>query len=121
MSKVIQSPVARYPGSVTLPDYYLFDRLIAWEDAYDQAAAAEGVRKANEIAKAVLPMVDEWHITGIDEHPTQLPATPKVAVIELLTWLLGEITQVIRGEDDSPLSVGASSNTLPETESAPQS
>ncbi len=102
MPKTITSPVKRFPGTVTLPDSYGFGELIQWEHHMARMGELTGAEQVATVAEAILPMVSEWHITGLPEKPEALPATPRVPIINLVTWLMREIGAVIDGGEDLP-------------------
>lgn len=96
------SPSKKYPGTVKLPEWYDWGRVMAYDAAIDRARAAgdnalEGMRLQ---AEAIIPMVDEWHIVGLPEKPSVLPATPLNAAVLLNKWLLSSIQSVIGAVDD---------------------
>jgi hypothetical protein len=102
MGKRHDSPVKRYPGYVIMPDYFSWGQMIAWDECVTRAGAAEGTlpRMAAQ-ADGVLSMVEEWHITGIAEKPTALPASPVRPAAELMGWVIGLINSMIV-EAESP-------------------
>jgi hypothetical protein len=107
--KRIDSPIPQFPGHVVLPDYYLFDRVIPWDEAFSENLSERGMIGAKVAAEAIPPMVEEWHIDGITNGV--IPATPRVPAIKLITWLIDEIQRVIEGADAvNPPTGGASTN-----------
>lgn len=102
MSKTLISPVKRYPGSITLPDYLTFPQVNAWEEAMQAAnTEAEDATKALPHAwKAAREIVSEWNLEGID--PAKPPATPRIAAVELATWIIGAINALFRDEEIDP-------------------
>lgn len=101
-----KSQVAKFPGTVKLPDALTFPQLQAWENAFGQADVSGDtyILQARRVLPAICEIVQEWHITGIPDNPTPetFPATPPRAVAELLGWLIGLINDVVRGDTDSP-------------------
>jgi hypothetical protein len=118
MTKRIDSPIPRYPGYILLPDYYGFGELIAWGESVDKWPAIETIESMTDRLQSfraqeasVLPMVAEWHIEGLPEHPDHLPATPIASAIKLLGWVIGEVGRIINEDEAiSPLSEGASTD-----------
>ena len=119
--KTVTSPVAKYPGTVDLPDFYLFDRAIPWDDAQETVLNAKGLRKFEELAKAIYPMIDGWHIDNLPADPAQWPIHPRSPFYGFIQWLFSEVSAVYYGVDESPLSDGASSDGSTVTETDPQS
>lgn len=125
--RTITSPVKRFPGTVTLPDYLTFPQAITWEKAIDEANALRdpvldnegnpardkngrvirvtksGVTEAeylNVWTPALLSVVQAWSLDGFSVEPFQ--ATPRAALISLFSWLIGEITALYDDSEDIP-------------------
>lgn len=125
----IQSPVKRWPGTVTIPEYLTIPQAMAFEDAINNAKDLlpevtpviigednkfpeltkeqkeyVDVKLSSSWANAVLPgilaCVNEWNLEGLDKD--NFPATPKVSRIELLSWLMGEISKLYNEADEIP-------------------
>lgn len=101
--KTITSPVKRFPGTVTLPDYLNVPQATAWEKA--QAAAEAIDREASTNAEyiaawvgGITAVVQVWNLDGFTADPFQ--TTPRLAVIELMAWLIREITRLYVDDDD---------------------
>jgi hypothetical protein len=118
MGKRIESPVKRYPGHVVIPDYYDFGQLMAWDDGvsrWPELSENPTFQQQLEVKQAqaasIIPMIEAWHIEGIPEKPTALPATPIRAAVQLLGWLTGEIGRaILEDETIDPTPGGASTN-----------
>ena len=96
MSKVITSPVDRWPGTVTLSDPLTFPQALAVEDALDAVDKEATQRRQNyTILPGLLACIEEWHIEGkgFPKSPTAetFPSTPAIAAAELIAWLIEEI------------------------------
>ena len=114
MAKIIQSPVTRWPGSVTLPDNHSFPQEATWEAAIE--AVGEGATVIDTAAKpagamvilpAILAIVQEWALGGgFPEKPTleHFPATPKQSSALLIAWIIGEISAMYEEAVDVPLA-----------------
>lgn len=107
MAKVIESPVKRFSGTVVLPDYLTFPQYEIFNECRLEAKKAK--EESKDQRKAVLPgilaCVSEWHLANL--APEQLtaetfPATPAVAVSQLIGWLVVELTRMIFEVDESP-------------------
>lgn len=105
MSKVIESPVKRFPGRVTLSDPLTMPQYMAWVDA---AQAAELVdhpaKKQVAYLPGVLACVEKWELTGIPEKPTvdTFPASPAQSSVKLVFVLVNAIWEIVNAEDEVP-------------------
>lgn len=124
MSRVITSPVKRWPGTVTLADPLNYEQLAAWQDAVSEAERIKAALQAPlgttlivgdivgypQIAQVFLPgvcaCVEAWDIGGTGwpavVGPGTIPATPRAPAARLLSWLIGEISNTISEADDIP-------------------
>lgn len=117
MSKVITSPVKRFPGTVTLSDPFTLEQAIAWElaqiAANDLTVEVErpGGKKGFDLRKgavegqriqAYIPafrvVVEAWNLENFSPDPWT--ATPIGDMYRLTSWLLDEVRRVYFGEDD---------------------
>lgn len=96
------SPSKKYAGTVKLPEWYDWGRLMAYDAALDRARqAGDNTLEALKCqSEAIIPMVEEWHIQGLPEKPSTLPATPLNAAVTLNRWLLASVQSVIGAVDD---------------------
>jgi len=110
VSKIITSPVKRYPGTVILADPLTFPQAFAFEDAL---AAVQEIRESGSMARmryAILPgilaCVEAWRLEKLPEQPAldSFPSTPRQSVSELIDWLTREITTLYQESDDVPLA-----------------
>lgn len=97
MPKTITSPVKHFPGTVTLSDPLTFPQTFAFEDATEVSQKlgkdASFNRHLHALLPGILACVENWDIKGIaNPTPGTFPSTPSAAVIDLLTWLVNEIT-----------------------------
>lgn len=108
MSKVITSPVRKWPGTVTLAEPMTFPQYIAWRDAMKQAQAyltekGEAAMQAeyDQILLAGLrPCVEAWGLnSGFTPEP--FPATPRAASSKLIAWLIRETSAIANAADDT--------------------
>ncbi len=96
--KTITSPIAKFPGTVDLPDYLDWPQLIAWQEKFGAITEGMTVAQASRLqAEAVIGVVQAWHLGGIPVTPAQLPAS--VAGVKLLGWLIGEISRLIADDE----------------------
>jgi hypothetical protein len=110
VSKVITSPVKRFPGTVTLSDPLTFPQAIAFEDGL---AAVRSDREAGSITKVrfallpgVLACVEAWRLGNFPESPSvdSFPSTPRQSVAELIDWLVGEVSALYQESEEVPLA-----------------
>lgn len=99
MGKLIHSPVDKFPGDVTLLNPVPYPAYIEWEKALIFEGTPKETDKQQALFKGVRAMVEKWEIPNFDiDNP---PAAPnRVAIINLLAWLVTEIGIVINGESD---------------------
>lgn len=100
MSKVITSPVKRWPGSVTLADPLTFPQFIAWRDAVRAASEHRGdlLRYSEALLPGVRACVEKWELANFKPDP--FPATPRQSSDRLLAWLVREINAIASAGDD---------------------
>ena len=109
MSKVITSPVKRFPGTVTLSDPLTFPQVFAFDDAIKEVNAlpeddTSWTRKYYIIMQGICPCIEQWNLEGLGQLTADnFPATPKVPIANLIMWLAGEIYQLYRDAEDVPL------------------
>ena len=115
MSKVITSPIKKWPGTVTLSDPLTYPQFFAVEDAI-----AEGNRLVEEAKEAgkeisqqrytaaviggVLKCVEAHDLKGLPSPltPDNFPASPALSSMRLASWLIEEVTTIYTSEDESP-------------------
>ena len=108
----IESPVKKFTGSVTLPDFLNIGQVRAFEDAYfgdPNKVIREGERafvsvSDEKMLPVILDIVLEWNLEGQPEQPTleTVVMTPQNAGHELVSWIGGELFKLWRGETDIP-------------------
>lgn len=123
MSKVLTSPVKRWPGTITIPDFLTIDQAIKWEEAVkradsilpecepfkkgekltdkqvDNISAKTSAKWVGMILPGILACVESWNI-GID--PNNFPATPPISRIKLISWIMSEISKLYEEENEIP-------------------
>ena len=108
MSKVITSPVKRWPGTVTLSSPLNYPQAIALETAINAAGALpdDAGRLAYEYAllPAILGCVEGWKLEGLPEQigNDNFPATPRISSARLLSWLIEQVMSLYAEADESP-------------------
>lgn len=111
MSKIIVSPVKRWPGSVTLSDPLTYPQLIAYQLAQvDAQAIIERKGRRSEyyhcLLRGFFACVERWELSGKGWPDTvtadNIPSTPIAASEKLIEWLLGEVTVLLIEADSGP-------------------
>ncbi len=110
MSKVIKSPVERWPGEVVLSDPLTFPQVFELRDALDATEALENPsfeRTNFTLLPAALKCVERWNLQGFPENPTptDFPASPKKARTDsatLIAWLIVEVGQLMTDAENVP-------------------
>ena len=100
--KIVESPVKKFPGSVTFRDPLPYTVILLYERAARSLDIATG-----DIGETFLPVlfaaISEWNLEGIPENPTteNFPGSPRGAINRLLAWLLKELTALYKGNEDT--------------------
>ncbi len=108
MSKILTSPVKKWPGEVILSDPLTFPQVFAFEDALgaarEQGENATVLRANAALLPGVIACVEEWHLANFPEHPTPetFPATPARASAQVVAWLVGEIGKLFSEAEEVP-------------------
>jgi len=97
-----------------MPDFLTLPQVIAFEDANEKIIELiKSLPEAGRVKRSrldeinlpvILAIVIEWRIVGIDEKPTieKMPVTPRKESAELISWLIGEISRLYKGETEIP-------------------
>jgi hypothetical protein len=106
MSRVITSPVKRWPGTITLSDPLTYEQVFAWQDAIEAGKKA-GEEYGNSLLRIVAVMRPgilaciERHDLGGGFSLDRWPATPAGSANQLAAWVIGEITRLFdEAEED---------------------
>lgn len=117
MSKHIDSPVKRWPGSVLLRCPVPLEPYTAWKRSIESIVASKDGSTFGDIADnpelvrlalpGIMAMVEAWDLGG--DFPKNVtadtfPFIPRIPSFKLIVWLINEISQVIGEEDDLPLT-----------------
>jgi len=108
MSKIITSPVKKYPGTVTLADPLTFPQAIAFEGMLDAVKTLNGDATQTKVNQVCLPgilaCVEDWKLDNFPDAPAldNWPATPRVASATLVDWLISEITGLYGEAEPDP-------------------
>lgn len=105
MSKIITSPVKRFPGTVTLADPLTFPQYLAWQRALNSAQAHrdDNAEFVGTLLPGLFACVESWSLTGFPESvtPATFPATPRISSDRIVGWLIREIGALIREADEA--------------------
>jgi len=107
MSKIIQSPVKRWPGTITIAEPLTMPQYMAWLDCNEAAKASDNNQKRPAIfLPGILAVVEKWELANFPVAPTvdTFPASPAISAIKLIAALVGEIWEVVNAEDEPPLA-----------------
>ena len=107
---VIASPIARFPGEITLPAALTFPQFAAWRDsvmaAQERLEKSPGDFGASDAAllPGILAVVAEWRIDKLPQPLTadNFPATPRRASNALVAWLVRCISALVNEEEETP-------------------
>jgi hypothetical protein len=105
MPKRVLSPSPRWPGGVVLSDPLTLPQALSWEKAIRNMQERGDDATITDVNYALLPgicaCVEKWELEGLgDLTPDTFPATPRRQSIELINWLIGEITAIYTGEEE---------------------
>ena len=110
--KSVSIDAAPFVGTVVMPDYLTLPQVLAFEDANAEIMELrETLGDKLTLAKVnaynlpvILSIVSEWHISGLPEPLTaeNFPASPRLASARFIAQVMGEITELYRGEIDIP-------------------
>ena len=124
MSKILTSPVKKWPGTITLPDFLTIGQAMAWEEAYANATEilpeAEPIQKDEQLTNdqinrvaatwaakwtelilpGIMACVESWNLEGLDHN--NFPATPRMSRVTLVAWIVTEIKKLYDEENEVP-------------------
>ena len=102
MSKVITSPVKRYPGTVTIADPLTYPQYFAFTEAMNAVKKEDDApTQENTALPGVIKCVEEWNIPiKLPVTVDNFPSTPRQSVNKLLGWIIAEITALVYEADD---------------------
>lgn len=116
-TKIIESPIARWLGTVTLKTDVNYADLIAWDDSTSDAEQHLGepiadqpgylqIKDVNRYRRARLPgilhFVSAHTLKGLPSQLTteNFPAVPRVSSARLFVWLRDEVSKIVLGDED---------------------
>lgn len=107
MPKVIESPVKRWAGRVTIADPLTLPQAQAIEASLDKSGdikTVDGKLWLSTIDEnklpAVMVCVEKWELSNFTPDP--FPASPRVDSHKLIDWIYSEIIKVYSGEAEVP-------------------
>ena len=122
MPKIIESPVKKFSGTVTLYEPLTmlmvmeFEASLTTRREFFNEVERDGEKvytlkprtawsaPDSEALKGIIPCVEKWDLEGFPEDvtPDTFPGTPRAASKRLVDWLLAEILKVYSGELEIP-------------------
>ena len=109
MSKVVTSPVKKWPGTVVISDPLSYPQLLRFREALGAVGGNDDWMAVNyAVLPGVMACVEEYHLQGFPEHPTleagpnTFPSTPPQSASRLLAWLIGEINALMAEAEPDP-------------------
>ena len=113
MSKIITSPVDKFPGTVTLSDPLTYPQFLAVQDAVFGIQALRDEPDGKTLTQerinfmylpGLIGCIEEWRLENFPENVTvdTFPSTPGAASGELITWLLSEIIALYSEAEEVP-------------------
>ena len=109
MSKIITSPIKRWPGTATIADPLSFPQAEAIQDVLGLPDEEKPVLPKKRVwltvndkkkLPAVLACVEKWDLENFNPDP--FPASPRHDSHKLVDWIWSEIYKVYIGEFDDP-------------------
>ena len=123
MTKIINSPVKKFPGSITLPDALPLAKVLAFDKAMRAASDLPIIERAAVCLDAIMDCIEVFQIKGQPDKPTSQTFlyTPAAAATDLYIWLLTSVTALVVGEKEIPNDLPPTSEGTPEaTAESPQ-
>ena len=112
MPKLITSPVAHWPGTVTLSDPLTYPQFLAVQDAVlgiqalrDEPGETLTQERINFMyLPGLIGCIEEWRLENFPDEVAvdTFPSTPGLASAELITWLLSEIIALYNEAEEVP-------------------
>ena len=107
MPKTVDCPVKGFSGSVVFHDPLTWDILDIFEDARSKAFAfredAQMTKMYKTFVPGILACVAEWKLDSGKNYAVEpFPSTPIRRCIEMIFWMVDQITTIINGEETDP-------------------
>lgn len=103
MSKIVTSPIKRFPGTVTLPDPMSWDQLSRWGDFVVGLGKNSFANLLTE-AEFIPAFVEKIDIENFPQHPTVDPPKHLKDFASLMSWIMNEVLIVINGDEITPFT-----------------
>jgi len=105
VSKVITSPVKKWPGMVVISDPLSYPQLLRFREALGAVGGNDDWMAVNyAVLPGITACIEEYHLQGFPEQPSaeNWPATPPVSSARLVAWLIGEINALMAEAEPDP-------------------
>jgi len=106
MPKIIQSPVKRWSGTITLSDPLNYPQYVAIQRAFKRVQPEMTQAESHlELLPALLGCIEAWNLNGgFPEKVTtdNFPASPRLSSAKMIAWLIEEISALVNEADESP-------------------
>jgi len=107
MSKTVDCPVKGFSGSVVFHDPLTWDILDTFEEARTKSNEYRDSKDYLKMYKTFVPgilvCVEGWKLDSGKNYAVEtFPSTPIKRCIEMIWWLVDQITIIINGEETDP-------------------
>lgn len=123
MSIIITSPIAEFPGTITLVERPTLEMVANFRESQfigNQRTSRTGQVVASFVE--IMAFTERWDIKGQPEIPTPITfyPIPAIPARDLLLWLMDTIEKFIAGDEIAPKVLAAGSTLTPPLESENQ-
>jgi hypothetical protein len=108
MSTAHESPVKKFPGSVTMPDYLSYPQVLAFRRAVKEAKELGDdvplFEYNHALLPGIIPCVEKWEIPSLPQSITadSFPVAPSQASQRFTAWLIRLVTELMNEAEDIP-------------------
>jgi hypothetical protein len=102
MPSILSSPVKKHPGTVTLKPLVL-PLFFKWQDSFLGQEQTNSTRRLMNYVPVICDCVEKWELKGFPAEVTSenWPAEDIKSKMEVVTWLIGELSDRFFGTGDS--------------------
>ena len=104
MSKILESPVKEFPGTIEFPDYLTLPQMSEYSDMQIYVKGKSDFTHALVMLPLQRKITKEWNITGLpkDRDFTVEQFKPVLPLLSLIEWIHKEILKLIMDEKEIP-------------------